>query len=220
MSPIIKNIIAAIVASFMLLPNGGCSEKSELADVQALQSRESAYPTTYDLNKPVYKVEEVPTPNVDKGINEVRGIVLHHTAEPSAASALAKLTTAGSGVSAHVLIDTDGTRYVLASPTAITWHAGKSRLDGRENANEFTVGIEFQGNTVESPLTDAQVASAVEYIQPLLEAYDIPLENIVTHEFIRTEYKRAHPNAEVADKVDVQQSERERVIEALNATGK
>lgn len=216
MSPVVRNIIAALIASYMLLPMASCSEESEIAELQSRESRESAYPETYDLNKPVYKVVEMPTPNVGDGINEVRGIVLHHTAEPSAASALDKLTAAGSGVSAHLLIDTDGTRYVLAEPTAVTWHAGKSRLIGRENANNFTVGIEFQGNTLESPLTDAQIASAVEYIRPLMKAYDIPLKNIVTHEFIRTEYKRAHPDSTVPDKVDVQQPERERLIEALS----
>lgn len=216
MSPVIKNIIAAIIASFLLIPAAGCNNKSsEVADEQTPQAE-----SVYDLNKPVYKVVEIPTPNVGEGINRVSGIVLHHTAEPTAESALAKLTASGSGVSAHVLIDTDGTRYILADPEAITWHAGKSRLNGRENANNFTVGIEFQGNTVDTPLTDAQIASAVEYIRPLISQYDIPLKNIVTHEYIRTEYKRAHPGDKVPDKVDVQSVERDRLIRALEENKK
>lgn len=160
-------------------------------------------------------VVDMPTPNVSEGVNKVEGIILHHTATENGEEALKLLTTPGSNVSCHVMIDTDGTRYVLADPTAITWHAGRSRLNGREGCNDFTVGIEFQGNTVESPLTDAQIESALDYVVPLIHEYNIPLQNIVTHEEIRNEYMEAHPKSKVKPKVDVTASEHERFMTAL-----
>ncbi len=162
-----------------------------------------------------YKSDTVPTPNITPGVNDVQGVILHHTAEPTAQSSLEKLTRKGSGVSCHVLIDTDGTRCVLAEPNEITWHAGKSMLNGRENCNRFTVGIEFQGNTAEAPLTEDQIASAVQYLTPIMEQYHIPIENVVSHEYIRDQYKKAHPGANVSPKIDVSPDQRERVVAAL-----
>lgn len=167
-----------------------------------------------------YKVVEMSTPNVDKGINEVKGIVLHHTATASLEESIEKLTTPGSGVSCHVLIDKDGTRYLLAPPEAITWHAGFSKMGNREKCNKFTIGIEFQGNTVEEPLSEEQVESAVEYIVPLMEEYGIPIENIVTHEQIRKSYQDAHPKSGVPDKVDITESQHQRILNALQLQNK
>lgn len=168
-----------------------------------------------DTVKKDYKVIEYPTPNVSPGVNEVKGIVLHHTATADAQEALEKMTTPGQGVSAHVLIDTDGTRYLLAPPDAITWHAGKSRLKNRENANNFTVGIEFQGNTVDKPLTDDQIQSALDYIIPIMEKYHLSADDIVTHEEIRADYLNHHPDSDVLTKVDVTPAEKARLLAAL-----
>lgn len=162
-----------------------------------------------------FTVVDVPTPNISDAKNSVEGIILHHTAVESGEKALDILTRPGSGVSAHVLIDTDGTRYILASPEAVTWHAGKSRLNGREGCNDFTVGIEFQGNTVETPLTDKQIESAIDYILPIIRKYNIPMQNIATHQEIRTQYKKAHPKSKVPPKVDLTPDEYDRFMKAL-----
>lgn len=162
-----------------------------------------------------YWVVDVPTPNVTEGTNDVEGIILHHTATANGEQALKALTSPRSGVSCHVLIDTDGTRYVLADPTQITWHAGKSTLNGRDGCNNFTVGIEFQGNTVEQPLTDDQIESAIDYVLPIMRRYSIPMKNIVTHEMIRRNFKEAHPKAKAHAKVDVTPEEHDRFIKAL-----
>lgn len=168
-----------------------------------------------EKDKHGYWVVDVPTPNVTEGVNEVEGIILHHTATSTGEQALRTLTSPKSGVSCHVLIDTDGTRYVLADPTAITWHAGKSMLNGKEGCNNFTVGIEFQGNTLEEPLTDDQIQSALDYMLPIMRHYNIPMKNIVTHEQIRKEYKDANPKAKAHAKVDVTPEEYERFMKVL-----
>ena len=166
--------------------------------------------------KAAYPEVSYPTPNYDSvAVNEVRGVVLHHTAEPTIERSLAVLTSPEKQVGAHVVIDTDGTRYVMCLPRVVTWHAGKSLLNGREKCNFFTIGIEFQGNTLERPLTSEQIASGVEYLLPLIAQYHIPVENIVTHQMVRAAYKAKHPRERVYDKPDITQTEYRRFMAAL-----
>lgn len=58
-------------------------------------------------------------------------------------------------VSAHFLIERDGavTQFVGCHERA--WHAGASTFCGRQNCNDFSLGIELEG-TDELPFTDAQ----------------------------------------------------------------
>ena len=165
------------------------------------------------------------TPNIalDK-INTVEGVILHHTASRNARNAVGRLRASGSNVSSHVVIDTDGTRYVLASPDKVTWHAGKSLMNGRENCNDFTIGIEFQGNTSErypnpgDSLTPDQISSGIEYLLPIIKQYNIPLENIVTHEQVRAAYLNANPNDSITKtKEDISPREYARFMKALKA---
>ena len=148
-------------------------------------------------------------------VNEVKGVILHHTAEPTVQKALETLTSVKRGVGTHVVIDTDGTRYIMCEPELVTFHAGKSVLNGREACNDFTIGIEFQGNTLERPLTDDQIKSAIEYLRPLIAKYEIPIQNIVTHEMVRQAYKRKYPHQRCYGKVDITQKEYHRFMSAL-----
>lgn len=58
-------------------------------------------------------------------------------------------------VSAHALIDRHGhlTQYVAFDKKA--WHAGQSCFDGRQQCNDFSIGIELEGCD-DKPFTDAQ----------------------------------------------------------------
>ena len=164
-----------------------------------------------------FEEKRYPTPNYDrKRKNEVKGVVLHHTGELTLAESLDILSSPERRVSTHVVIDTDGTRYVMADPTVVTFHAGLSILHGMEHCNFFTVGIEFQGNTLVAPLTAEQIASAIEYLLPIIEQYDIPMENIVTHEMIRNAYREQYPDKRCDVKVDITPTEYAHFMQALS----
>lgn len=155
-----------------------------------------------------FEEKRFPTPNYDKRRkNEVRGVVLHHTGEPTVAESLEILSSPERQVSTHVVIDTDGTRYVMADPSVVTYHAGLSMLNGMEHCNYCTIGIEFQGNTLVAPLTNEQVASAIEYLLPIMEEYHIPLTNIVTHEMVRNAFRKQYPDKRADIKVDITPAE-------------
>ena len=168
--------------------------------------------------KKSYNVKSFPTPNYDRDRkNEVIGVVLHHTAEPTVEKSLAILTSSTRKVGTHVVIDTDGTRYIMAQPEVVTYHAGFSILNGREGCNYCTIGIEFQGNTLVAPLTDDQIASGIEYLLPIMEKYKIPLENVVTHEMVRMAYKQKYPKKRCSGKVDITPTEYMRFMKALKS---
>jgi len=61
----------------------------------------------------------------------------------------------GLQVSAHLLIERDGGVTQFVSLYERAWHAGVSCFDGRENCNDFSIGIELEG-TDTLPYTDVQ----------------------------------------------------------------
>lgn len=157
-----------------------------------------------------------PTPNYDKTRkNRVEGVILHHTAEPTVKRSLEVLTSSTRKVGTHCVIDLNGDRYIMCAPEVVTFHAGLSVLDGKENCNEFTIGIEFQGNTLERPLTEKIIESAIEYLTPIIRKYNIPISNIVTHEMVRDAYMRKYPHKKCSGKVDITQTEYIRFMKAL-----
>lgn len=154
-----------------------------------------------------YKEISYPTPNYEAGkVNMVNGVILHHTAEPTIKRSFGVLTSKKKNVETHCVIDTDGTRYIMCAPTVVTYHAGYSLLDGKEECNNFCISIEFQGNTLERPLTNNQIKSAIEYLLPLIKKYNIPLSHIVSHKMVRDAYKKKHPNKRCSENVDYSSS--------------
>ncbi len=90
----------------------------------------------------------------------------------------------GLRVSAHCLIRRNGEiiQYVPFNKRA--WHAGVSSWQGREQCNDFSVGIELEG-TDEIPYTDNQYNRLGELINALREAYPSISPHAVTgHEHI------------------------------------
>ena len=91
---------------------------------------------------------------------------------------------AGVRVSAHCVIFRDGMirQYVPFQHRA--WHAGVSEFDGRQNCNDFSIGIELEG-TEHQPYTDAQYQSLVLLTRQLMQDFPaITLERIVGHQQI------------------------------------
>ena len=71
------------------------------------------------------------------------------------------------------------------------------------------------------PLTENQIESGIEYLLPIIKAYNIPLKNIVTHQMVRTAYKEKHSKIRCSGKVDITQIEYLRFMSRLRvAIGK
>jgi AmpD protein len=84
-------------------------------------------------------------------------------------------------VSAHALIQRDGTivQYVPFGQRA--WHAGQSHYRGRAACNDFSIGIELEG-TDSIPYADPQYEQLGTLVEALLAAYpSLSSEHVVGH---------------------------------------
>lgn len=73
-------------------------------------------------------------------------------------------------VSAHFFIERDGAVTQFVSCNERAWHAGQSCFAGRENCNDFSLGIELEG-TDDLPFTAQQYAALVDLVRQLQAAY-------------------------------------------------
>lgn len=84
-------------------------------------------------------------------------------------------------VSAHFLIERDGAVTQFVSCLDRAWHAGVSQFQGRDNCNDFSLGIELEG-TDEQPYTDQQYQALIELTERLRQAWPaITVERICGH---------------------------------------
>jgi len=87
----------------------------------------------------------------------------------------------GMEVSAHLLIERSGEIVQFVPFDLRAWHAGQSCFEGRDNCNDFSIGIELEG-TDEGPYTGAQYTSLAGVTKALMQAYPgITRERITGH---------------------------------------
>ncbi len=84
-----------------------------------------------------------PSPNFDVRAGPIDMIVLHYTGMRNCQTALDRLCEPAAKVSAHYLIDEDGTLYVLVDEAHRAWHAGVASWHGNADINGCSVGIEL-----------------------------------------------------------------------------
>ena len=86
----------------------------------------------------------------------------------------------GMRVSSHLLIRRTGQIQQFVPFHQRAWHAGQSSFDGRNNCNDFSLGIELEG-TDTGQFNEIQYARLGETCRCLADAYAIPVKNIVGH---------------------------------------
>ena len=86
---------------------------------------------------------------------------------------------AGLRVSSHLVIARDGglTQYVSFADRA--WHAGRSSFQGRDECNDYSVGVELEG-TDTTPYEAAQYETLAEVAAALCRAYPLILPQRLT----------------------------------------
>ena len=87
-------------------------------------------------------------------------------------------------VSSHLFIDREGLLTQFVPFDRAAWHAGVSEFKGRDNCNEFSIGIELEG-TDDLEYPPNQYKTLIEATKALMEAYpNISADNIVGHQDI------------------------------------
>lgn len=87
----------------------------------------------------------------------------------------------GLEVSAHFFIQRGGELWQFVSCDDRAWHAGRSHFQGRDNCNDFSIGIELEGLEGES-FEPGQYETLAALLTDLAQHY--PIRHIVGHEHI------------------------------------
>jgi N-acetylmuramoyl-L-alanine amidase len=131
-------------------------------------------------------IRERASPNCDARPEggRVDMLVLHYTDMKTAAEAIDRLCDPAAKVSAHYVIDEDGTVWHLVEDSRRAWHAGASFWQGTRDVNAASIGIELvnPGHAWGyRAFPDAQMASLETLCRELLVKHPIPADRIVGH---------------------------------------
>ena len=145
-------------------------------------------------------------------------LVLHYTGMESAAAALARLCDPAAEVSAHYLIDEDGTAYALVGEDRRAWHAGAGAWRGWRDVNSASIGIELvnPGHDLGyRAFPEAQMAALETLCRAILSRHAIAPRDVVGHSDVhnRAEILVAPPRTNIT-RVDAVfgQRRRERLV--------
>ena len=164
------------------------------AAVNVLRGRNKDYSKLIKLAQGDY--EEAITPKLEKYAEKYRRspnqsgsinpthIILHHSSG-SFAGTVSWIMQKISKVSYHYVINPlDGSRVQHVFDSKKAWHAGRSFYKGLTSFNSRSIGISFAGDTYKRDVADFEIDSAAKKCIYLMDKFDIPIQNILTHEMI------------------------------------
>ena len=128
--------------------------------------------------------QTTPSPNFDARRALPDMLVLHYTGMQTAEEAIARLRDADARVSAHYVVDEDGTLYALVPEERRAWHAGKGVWQGESDCNAASIGIEIvnpghQWGYRDFP--DVQIDAVIALIADIRGRWTIPDDRIIGH---------------------------------------
>lgn len=128
---------------------------------------------------------DCPSPNFEPRRSDVIDmLVLHYTGMRSGPEALARLRDPDAKVSAHYLVEEDGSVFALVPDGMRAWHAGASSWRGRTDVNSRSIGVEIVNPGHEfgyRPFPDTQIRAVIALCVRLLARHPIPPRNVVGH---------------------------------------
>jgi N-acetylmuramoyl-L-alanine amidase len=119
-------------------------------------------------------------------------LVLHYTGMPSAEAAIERLCDPGARVSAHYVVEENGTIWRLVPEARRAFHAGVSCWEGESDLNAVSLGVEIINPGHEwgyRPFPDAQMASVELLCRDLISRHSIPAHRVVGHSDIAPDRK-------------------------------
>jgi N-acetylmuramoyl-L-alanine amidase len=136
---------------------------------------------------------DCPSPNWNERALPISMVVLHYTGMESAEAALARLTDPAAQVSAHYLIDEDGTVTRLVAEDKRAWHAGKAYWRGITDVNSASIGIELVNPGHElgyRPFTDEQMSSLAPLLAVIMRRHRIDPSMVLGHSDVAPQRKQ------------------------------
>lgn len=137
-------------------------------------------------------ITEALSPNFNERRAPPDMLVLHYTGMPSAHEAIHRLTDPAAEVSAHYLVDEDGSILRMVPEERRAWHAGRGSWLGETDCNHASIGIEIVNPGHEfgyRPFPDVQIASVIALISDIRSRWTIPDSRIIGHSDLAPERK-------------------------------
>jgi N-acetylmuramoyl-L-alanine amidase len=111
-------------------------------------------------------------------------LLVHYTGMPTGAEALERLCDEQAQVSAHYLIEEDGTVFSLVPEDRRAWHAGAGYWRGERDINSRSVGVELVNPGHEwgyQPFPDAQMAAFAALAHGIMDRHGISPHRVLAH---------------------------------------
>ncbi|MET4697062.1 N-acetylmuramoyl-L-alanine amidase [Constrictibacter sp. MBR-5] len=136
---------------------------------------------------------DLPSPNHDARPAGVDMLVLHYTGMRSGRDAIDRLRDPAARVSAHYVVEEDGTVFRLVPEERRAWHAGVSFWQGRRGLNDVSVGIEIVNPGHEwgyRRFPDEQMRTVEALSLQIIARHGIPADRVVAHSDIAPDRKQ------------------------------
>jgi N-acetylmuramoyl-L-alanine amidase len=130
------------------------------------------------------QIQDLPSPNFDARNAPIDILLLHYTGMRTAKDAIDRLCDAQAQVSAHYVVDEDGTITRLVAEEMRAWHAGTSYWAGARDINARSIGIEIVNPGHEfgyRPFTAAQMQAVLELAQDIIARHAIQPARVLGH---------------------------------------
>lgn len=118
--------------------------------------------------------------NPERRVRASTELIVLHTTEAPARSSLNKLSDRGE---AHFCVTEDGGVFAIVDRDRVAFHAGRSMWNGKEDVDNFSIGIECVGYH-DKPMPVAQLAAIRGLVKDLQKMYRIPDERVVCHSHV------------------------------------
>ncbi|MBW8303110.1 MAG: N-acetylmuramoyl-L-alanine amidase, partial [Brevundimonas sp.] len=138
-------------------------------------------------------VREAPSPNFDQRRGPPDMLVLHYTGMRTADEAVARLRDPEARVSAHYVVDEDGSILRLVAEERRAWHAGKGAWQGETDCNAASIGIEIVNPGHEFGYRDfpgAQIDAVISLVSDVRARWTIPDARIIAHSDLAPDRKQ------------------------------
>ena len=118
--------------------------------------------------------------NPERRVRKTTELIVLHTTEAPAKSSLNKLCERGE---AHYCVTEVGTVYRIIDRDRVAFHAGRSMWNGKEDVDEFSIGIECVGYH-DKAMSIVQIRAIRDLVKELQKMYKIPDERVVCHSHV------------------------------------
>jgi N-acetylmuramoyl-L-alanine amidase len=139
-------------------------------------------------------VIERPSPNFDArpAGQRIDMLVLHYTDTQTLDETLGYLLDPARAVSAHYVVDEDGTVLQLVPEAMRAWHAGVSCWRSNRDINARSIGIEIQNpghRCGYRAFPEAQIDATIELCRGILARHPVEQRNVVGHSDVAPQRK-------------------------------